>query len=82
MVKEFHLSTAQAESLKRSPASANHFGDLCETLSPVFDDLLKEVQESLAVYAKTRPDHPLGQVLGLGGGFALHGLLRHLWHGR
>ena len=55
LVKEFNLSIAQAEQLKRAPESAERLSDLYEALSPVFDDLLKEAQESLAAYAETDP---------------------------
>jgi type IV pilus assembly protein PilM len=82
LVKEFKLSMAQAEQRKRSPESAERFSDLYEAMSPVFEDLAKELQQSLAAYAVAQPDRPLQCVLGLGGGFLLHGLLRCLWSGR
>jgi type IV pilus assembly protein PilM len=82
LVKEFNLSIAQAEQQKRAPESAERLSDLYEALSPVFDDLLKEVQQSLATYAEARPDRPVQRAVGLGGGFSLHGLLRHLLCGR
>jgi type IV pilus assembly protein PilM len=82
LVKEFNLSVAQAEQQKRAPESTERFSDLYEALSPVFDDLLKEVQQSLSAYAETQPDRPVQRVLGLGGGVALHGLLRCLRCGR
>jgi type IV pilus assembly protein PilM len=82
LVKEFKLSMAQAEQRKRSPESSERFSDLYEAMSPVFEDLLKELQQSLAAYSSAQPDRPVQCVLGVGGGFLLHGLLRHLWHGR
>ena len=68
LVKEQNLSLAQAEQQKRAPESAERFSDLCQALSPVFDDLLQEVQQSLAAYAELRPDRPVRRVIGLGGG--------------
>jgi len=82
LVKEFNLSIAQAEQRKRSPESVECFGDYYEALSPVFDDLLKEVRQSLSAYAEAQPDRSVHRLLGLGGGFSLHGLLRCFRSGR
>ena len=82
LVKEFKLSVAQAEQRKRSPESLERFSDLYEAMSPVFEDLLKELQQALAAYSIAQPDRPIQHILGVGGGFSLHGLLRWLWHGR
>jgi type IV pilus assembly protein PilM len=78
LVKEFNLTTAQAEQRKRTPEEAERLSEIYEALSPVFDDLLTEVQQSLAAYAKSQPDRPVERVVALGGGFCLHGLFRHL----
>jgi type IV pilus assembly protein PilM len=82
LVTESQLSAAKAEQLKQAPESAERFSDLYESLSPVFDDFLREVEESLAAYALAEPAHPIQRVLGLGGGFSMHGLLRYLRCGR
>jgi type IV pilus assembly protein PilM len=82
LVKEFNLTLAQAEQRKRAPESAERLSDAYEALSPLFDDLLKEVQQSLIAYAQTRPDQPIQRVLGFGGGAMLHGLFRYLRCGR
>jgi type IV pilus assembly protein PilM len=82
LVKEFNLSIAQAEQWKRSPESSDRFGDFCEALAPVFDDLLDEVRQALAAHSAARPNERIARVLGVGGGFALHGLLRCLRSGR
>ena len=82
LVKEFNLSIAQAEQRKRAPESAERLSDLYQALSPVFDDLLTEVQQSLAAYAESCPGQPVQRLLGLGGGFSLHGLLQYFWQAR
>ncbi len=82
LVREFKLSVAQAEQRKRAPESAERFCDLYEAMSPVFEDLLKELRQSLAAYSAAQPERPIQRLLGVGGGFSLHGLLRWLWHGR
>ena len=78
LVHQFKLSVAQAERLKRQPESAPSFSDLYQAIAPVLDDLLKETQHALAAYAAAQPDLPVEQIIGLGGGFFLHGLLGHL----
>jgi hypothetical protein len=55
--------------------------DLYEAIGPVFDDLLKETQHALAAYAAAHPDLQVDRVVGLGGGFSMHGLLRCFWRG-
>lgn len=82
LVREFNLRIAQAEQQKHAPESAECLSDLYGALSSVFDDLLNELQQSLAAYAELRPDRPVQCILGLGGGFSLHGLFRHLRCGR
>jgi Tfp pilus assembly PilM family ATPase len=82
LVKELNLSVAQAEQLKRAPESALQIGPFQQALAPVFDDLLREVRQSLAVYAQAEPGRPVGQLFGLGGGFALHGMFRYFRCGR
>jgi type IV pilus assembly protein PilM len=82
LVKQFNLTVAQAEQQKRAPESAERLCDLYEALSPLFGDLLNDVQHSLAAYAETEPDCRVHRALGCGGGFALHGLFRYLRCGR
>jgi type IV pilus assembly protein PilM len=82
LVKEFNLTIARAEQLKRHPHSAERLSDLYAALTPVFGDLLGEVQHALAAYAQARPNCPIQHVLGVGGGAMLHGLFRYLRCGR
>jgi Tfp pilus assembly PilM family ATPase len=82
LVREFAWSLTQAEQQKRTPETAERLSDLYQPLTPMFADFLKETQQSLAAYAAVQPDHPVDRVLGLGGGFALHGLFRYLRCGR
>ena len=82
LVKDLKFGIAQAEQQKRAPESAGRLSDLFEAWSPVFQDLLRDLRDSLATYAEAAPDGPVRQIIGLGGGFALHGLLRGLRCGR
>jgi Tfp pilus assembly PilM family ATPase len=78
LVREFKLSVAQAEQLKRRPESAERMSDLYGSLAPVFSDLLRETQHALAACAAAQPDLPVERVFVLGGGILLHGLFRYL----
>lgn len=78
LVKQFNLTHAQAEQIKREPAKARRYGQLCAALRPILLQLAGEVERSLANYAKLFPDTPVKLVFGLGGAFQTHGLLRHL----
>jgi Tfp pilus assembly PilM family ATPase len=82
LVREFNLSLAQAEQRKRAPEAMGRLSDLFEVLRPVCEELPKETQEALAGYAQAQPDRPPRHMVGLGGGLALHGLLRFLRCGR
>ncbi len=82
LVKEFNLSLAQAEQLKRAPELAKSLSEMYMALAPQFEELSREVQQSLAAYARTSPDCPVQRVVGLGGGFLLHGLFRYFRTGR
>lgn len=77
-VKDFNLSIAQAEQLKRAPASAQNISEVYASWSPLFEDLVREVQQALAAFARVEPECPVQKVFGLGGGFQLHGLFLHL----
>ena len=82
LVQQFNLTVSQAEQQKRAPESAERLSELYAALSPVFADLLGEIQHSLSAYAESQPDCPVRQAFGFGGGFALHGLYRYLRCGR
>jgi Tfp pilus assembly PilM family ATPase len=77
-VREFNLTVAKAEQRKRAPESAERLSDLYEALSPLLGDLTRELQESLSAYAESQPSCPVHRIVGLGGGFLLHGLFRYL----
>ena len=82
MVKEFGLGLVQAERLKCEPESAERMSDWNDLMSSLFEDLTRELQQSLAAYGKAYPHVPIQRLVGLGGGFSLHGLFRYLRCGR
>jgi Tfp pilus assembly PilM family ATPase len=82
LVWEYKWSLAQAEQAKRAPESVDCLSEFYDSLTPVFEDLAKELQKSLGAYAEQRPDRPVQRLYCSGGGFLLHGLFRFLRSGR
>ncbi len=82
LAREFELSVADAENLKRDPRSLELLSRFDEALRPVLDDLVRDMQMGLA--AQSVDDKPLGvrRLYAVGGGMRLHGLWRHLVCGR
>jgi type IV pilus assembly protein PilM len=81
LVREFHLTFAQAEQWMRDPAAAVNTARVAEAIRPVFNDLGQEIKTALGSFEQTHPGQRVERVLVLGGGCLLHGLLRHLWRG-
>jgi len=82
LVKHFNFTHQQAEQIKREPAKARRYGQMCEAIRPTFVQLASELERSLANYHKLYPDHPVQRIYGVGGGFQTPGLLRQLRFGR
>ncbi len=78
LVREFRATFTQAEQWKRDPASAPQVGRLLEAMLSVYADFFQEAASWLQAFARTHPNQPPQGILGLGGGFRLHGLLRCL----
>lgn len=82
LVRELKISLADAERLHCDPTAMGNSGAVYDAMSTVFDDLLKQLQSSLAALRRDRQALSNLRILGLGGGFLLHGLFRHLRNGR
>ncbi len=82
LAHEFQLSVADAENVKRDPRPLELLSRFDETLRPVLEDLVRDMQTGLT--AQSLDDKPLGlrRVFVVGGGMRLHGLWRHLLCGR
>ena len=78
LLRELQLTAEQAEQLKREPARARRMYKLYELFEPAFEQLTNEVQRTLASLQRSREAIQIKQIYGVGGGFQLHGLLRHL----
>lgn len=82
LVKQFKLTFAQAELLKREPQRARKLTQLYATFDPLIDELASEITRSIESFLKLYPDQTLSRIYGVGGGFMLHGLLRKLRIGK
>jgi type IV pilus assembly protein PilM len=82
LVRPLQLTRARAEQLKSDLSLAKRVTPVYELLHPVVSHLVDEVQRSLRAHSKLRPDLPVRRLIGCGGGFAQHGLLRRLRTGR
>lgn len=78
LVRSFKLTRHQAEQLKRMPTRARRVSQVDQCLEADLNYLVDEVERSVRAYQRQYPGLPVGQLLGLGGGFRLHGLLRRL----
>lgn len=82
LAQAYKLTHAQAEQLKLSPTAARRVSQLYETLDPFLRRLAEDVRRSLEIHSRVYPRLKIQQMLGVGGGFALHGLLQRLRQGQ
>jgi len=82
LVKQLGVTHQQAEQIKREPAKARRYGQMCEVLQPLLVQLSGELERSLTNYQKVPGSRLVERIYGVGGGFQVHGLLRHLRFGR
>lgn len=78
VVRDMKLTHEDAEQVKREPQRARRIHQLYESLTPAMDQLTREIERSVEAYAASTRAEPVRQLYGVGGGFQLHGLLRHL----
>jgi type IV pilus assembly protein PilM len=78
LVKDFKLSFAKAEELKRTAATSKYAKQIFQKMRQVFADLVAEVQRSIGFYASVHRESKLKRVLALGGTFLLPGLQKYL----
>ena len=78
--QRLQLTKDQADEAKREPTRVRRLSELYSTFDPVFARLTEEVQRSLESFNQETGMH-VSRVLGVGGGFRLHGLLKYLRNG-
>lgn len=82
LVRRFGIGLADAERIHRDPVSLPETGAVYDVMSGVFDEWVQELRMSMAAFGRDHTDVPISRIWGLGGGFLLHGLFRHLRNGR
>jgi len=80
--KEFQLTGAQTERLKRNPTRGPSWRRYEAALAPVLATLSRQIEAALDAYRRDDPGARIERIVTLGGGFQLHGLLRYLRVGR
>jgi type IV pilus assembly protein PilM len=82
LIRPLRLTRDQAEQLKRRPTAARPVSRVYALLEPRFRWLMEEVQRTLDAHLRQFPGVSIRQMLAVGGGAALHGLLRRLATGQ
>ena len=78
LVKQFKISFAKAEKLKREMGSSKYRKQMFQAMRPVFADLVQEVQRSIGAYQQRNLDAEIEQIVGVGSTFRLPGLQKFL----
>jgi type IV pilus assembly protein PilM len=81
LVRELQLTATRAEELKRHPERAESLHGMYGCLEPVLEALVSDARSLLDAFAKRHESLHVERVLGCGGTFQLHGLLRYLRSG-
>ncbi len=81
LVREFDLSFAEAEKLLRNPDAAPSLHKFYSALQPACEDFVEEIQRTLEGFRRIHHKQRVEMLLGLGGGFQLHGLMKYLRYG-
>lgn len=78
LVKQFKLTFAKAEELKRNAATSRYAKQIFQAMRPVYADLVSEVQRSIGFYTSVHRDARLERIVSLGSTFRLAGLQKFL----
>ena len=76
--KQFKLNFVKAEELKRNAATSKYARQILQTLRPVFDDLVGEIQRSIGFYASGHRDSRIKNIVAMGSTFRLPQLQKYL----
>jgi len=78
IAEAFKLNFEKAEKLKRTAPMSKYARQIFQAMRPVFTDLASEVQRSLGFYTSANANTKFSQVIAVGGGTKLRGLLKYL----
>ncbi len=82
LVKRFKLTHSQSRLTMREPHRARRINAIHEAISPLFAQLVKQIQQVSEEYNKTRSGEKTAEMLCVGGGSLALGLVRYLRYGR
>ena len=75
--RQLRVTKEQAEQAKLNPSSVRRISELYSAFDPLLAQLTDEIQRSFESFTK-ETGLSVSRMLGVGGGFRLHGLLKHL----
>jgi type IV pilus assembly protein PilM len=78
LVRQQHLTLAQAEELLRDPLRAESLYAHYQILEPAFEELAKQIESAFAQFSRAHRHAKITRLLGVGGGFRVHGLFGYL----
>lgn len=78
---EFQLTRAQAEDVKRDPLRAKRIHKLYAAIDPLLKDLTTDLRNTLGAWQRETNEAGLSDLVLVGGGARLHGLVRWLYFG-
>ena len=78
LAKNFKLSFAKAEELKRNAATSKYAKQIFQAMRPVFADLVAEIQRSIGFYASVHREAQIRRIVAMGSTFQLPGLQKYL----
>jgi type IV pilus assembly protein PilM len=77
LTRAFQMTFEQAEHAKRNPLSCRRLYQWDEALRATREEFVQEIHRSLAAHSNLAKNRRISRVFAIGGGFQLHGLLRH-----
>jgi type IV pilus assembly protein PilM len=78
LVRQQRLTLAQADELLRDPLRAESLFAQYQILEPVFEELAKQIETAFAQFSRAHRHAKITRLLGVGGGFRIHGLFGYL----
>jgi type IV pilus assembly protein PilM len=81
LAREFKVTSAQAEELKRTPSKCRRVAAVLQAMEPVLARIGGEFQRTIESYGKEFPEKRIESVWLCGGGSAQYGLLRYFRSG-
>ena len=78
--RQLRVTNEQAEQAKINPGGVRRLSELYNAFDPLLGQVTDEIQRSFESFTK-ETGKKVSRMLGVGGGFRLHGLLKHLRNG-